>query len=115
MAKYWYTYLMVIWNILWPFVVIWYFFPVLVCLDEEKSGNPVRVHSQLCRFSSDAGVALREQKPHLPETTLLFIGSALWKSFGNKRKTNSPGTHFLHKHVWKPSPNRILQPLMAKS
>jgi hypothetical protein len=40
-----------IWNSLWPFgiicgrlllfVVICYIFPVLVCLDQEKSGNPV--------------------------------------------------------------------------
>jgi hypothetical protein len=41
---------MAIWNILRPFgiiygclllsVVIWYIFPNLVCLDQEKSGNP---------------------------------------------------------------------------
>jgi hypothetical protein len=40
---------MIIWNILWPFgimygslvefVVIWYIFPILVCLDQEQSGN----------------------------------------------------------------------------
>jgi hypothetical protein len=40
-----------IWNIIWPFdikcalwymqfVAIWYIFPILVCLDQEKSGNP---------------------------------------------------------------------------
>jgi hypothetical protein len=43
-------YFMIIWNILWPFgimygslvqfVVIWYIFPILVCLDQAKSGNP---------------------------------------------------------------------------
>jgi hypothetical protein len=42
-----------IWNILLrfgkfygrlvQFVVIWYIFPVLVCLDQEKSGNPAYV------------------------------------------------------------------------
>jgi hypothetical protein len=41
-----------IWNILQPFgivyanleqfMVIWYIFPVLVCLDQEKSGNPTQ-------------------------------------------------------------------------
>jgi hypothetical protein len=40
---------MIIWNVLWPFdimcgglvefVVIWYIFHILVCLDQEKSGN----------------------------------------------------------------------------
>jgi hypothetical protein len=44
------VYFMTIWNILWPFdiiygrlvqfVAIWYIYPVLVCLDHEKSGNP---------------------------------------------------------------------------
>jgi hypothetical protein len=44
------VYVMTIWNILWPFgiiygrlvwsVVICYIFPNLVCLDQEKSGNP---------------------------------------------------------------------------
>jgi hypothetical protein len=44
-------YFMTIWNILHPFgimyglwewfVVIWYIFYILVCLDQEKSGNPV--------------------------------------------------------------------------
>jgi hypothetical protein len=44
------VYFMTIWNILRPFgiiyghlvlfVVIWYIFLVLVCLDPEKSGNP---------------------------------------------------------------------------
>jgi hypothetical protein len=43
---------MTIWNILEPFgitygslvqfVVIWYIFPILVCLDQEKSGNPAK-------------------------------------------------------------------------
>jgi hypothetical protein len=31
------------WYILWPFGVVcgmWYILPVLVCLDQEKSGNP---------------------------------------------------------------------------
>jgi hypothetical protein len=41
---------MTIWNTLRPFdiirgslvqfVAIWYIFPILVCLDQEKSGNP---------------------------------------------------------------------------
>jgi hypothetical protein len=44
------VYFMTIWNILRPFdiiygrfvwlVVIWYIFPKMVCLDQEKSGNP---------------------------------------------------------------------------
>jgi hypothetical protein len=29
------------------FVVIWYIFPVLVCLDQEKSGNPEQ-GNQMC-------------------------------------------------------------------
>jgi hypothetical protein len=43
---------MTIWSLLLPFgtiydllvqfVVIWYIFPFLVCLDQEKSGNPDR-------------------------------------------------------------------------
>jgi hypothetical protein len=43
-------YFMTLWNILRPFgiisgyllkfLVMWYIFPVLVCLDHEKSGNP---------------------------------------------------------------------------
>jgi hypothetical protein len=36
-------YLTVIWYILWPFgnvVVIWYIFPLLGILCQEKSGNP---------------------------------------------------------------------------
>jgi hypothetical protein len=47
---------MTIWSILWPlerfyghlvnFVVIWYIFPPLGILDQEKSGNPV-LH-QIC-------------------------------------------------------------------
>jgi hypothetical protein len=47
---------MTIWNILWPFgiiygrlvsfVVIWHILSILVCLDQEKSGNPgVFTHS----------------------------------------------------------------------
>jgi hypothetical protein len=24
----------------WKFVVIWYIFPILVCLEQEQSGNP---------------------------------------------------------------------------
>jgi hypothetical protein len=35
---------MTFWYNIWPFgivlVVIWYNFPVLICLDLEKSGNP---------------------------------------------------------------------------
>jgi uncharacterized membrane protein len=44
------VYFMTIWNILRTFgiicgrlvffVAIWYIFPILVCLDQEKSGNP---------------------------------------------------------------------------
>jgi hypothetical protein len=40
------SYFMTIWNILLPFgiingrLAIWCIFPVLVCLDQEKSGNP---------------------------------------------------------------------------
>jgi hypothetical protein len=44
---------MAIWNMLWPFgliygrlvyfVVIWYIFTNLVCLDQDKSGNPDHV------------------------------------------------------------------------
>jgi hypothetical protein len=44
------VYFMTIWNILSPFGIIvgrlvkfvadWYIFPILVCLDQEKSGNP---------------------------------------------------------------------------
>jgi hypothetical protein len=37
------VYFMCIWYILVSFgifMVIWYIFPVLVCLDQEKSGNP---------------------------------------------------------------------------
>jgi hypothetical protein len=44
------VYFMTIWNILWPFgiifgrlvkfVAIWYIFPILVCLAQEKPGNP---------------------------------------------------------------------------
>jgi hypothetical protein len=33
----WYN---VVYSRLVYFVVIWYIFPVLVCLDQEKSGNP---------------------------------------------------------------------------
>jgi hypothetical protein len=36
-------YIMVIWNILWPFgnvVVIWYIFPHFGIVCQEKSGNP---------------------------------------------------------------------------
>jgi hypothetical protein len=34
-------YFTAIWYNLWLFgVVIWYIFPILVCLDQEKSGNP---------------------------------------------------------------------------
>jgi hypothetical protein len=43
-------YFMTIGNMFWSFgiiysrlvyfVVVWYIFPVLVCLDQEKSGNP---------------------------------------------------------------------------
>jgi hypothetical protein len=57
LGKYWrafeweiLVYFMTIWNILWPFgliygrlvlfVVICYIFPNLVCLDQDKSGNP---------------------------------------------------------------------------
>jgi hypothetical protein len=58
-------YFMAIWNILWSFgigilrpfgiiygrlvyvIVIWYIFPILVCLDEEKSGNPAWKSVQL--------------------------------------------------------------------
>jgi hypothetical protein len=37
------VYFTAIWYILWPFGIVcvnWYIFPVLVCLDQEKSGNP---------------------------------------------------------------------------
>jgi hypothetical protein len=44
------VFFMAIWNILWPFGIIYgrlvqfvdicYIFPVLVCLEQEKSGNP---------------------------------------------------------------------------
>jgi hypothetical protein len=44
------VYFMTIWYILWQcgiiygrlllFLVIWYIFPILVCSDQEKSGNP---------------------------------------------------------------------------
>jgi hypothetical protein len=47
---------MTIWNILQPFgkfygklvwfLVIWHIFPVLVCMDREKSGNPGFAQSQ---------------------------------------------------------------------
>jgi hypothetical protein len=50
-----FVYFMTIWNNLRPFdiiygrlvkfVVIWYIFPILVCLDQEKSGNPERRHA----------------------------------------------------------------------
>jgi hypothetical protein len=52
------VYFMTIWIILWPFgiiygrlvyfVVIWYIFPILVFLDQEKSGNPARAHKKHC-------------------------------------------------------------------
>jgi hypothetical protein len=45
-----FVYFITIWNILRPFgiiygrlvqlAVIWYIFPIFVCLDQEKSGNP---------------------------------------------------------------------------
>jgi hypothetical protein len=47
-------YYMAIWYNLWPFVIVCdhllYFsiFPVLVCLDPEKSGNPGRNLSSEC-------------------------------------------------------------------
>jgi hypothetical protein len=34
------TQFVVIYGRLVEFVVLWYIFPVLVCLDQEKSGNP---------------------------------------------------------------------------
>jgi hypothetical protein len=50
----------IIWNILWPFgiiygrsvqlVVIWYIFLILGCLHQEKSGNPGWIPS-LCRVA----------------------------------------------------------------
>jgi hypothetical protein len=51
------VYFITIWNILWPFgiiygrlvgfVVICYIFPFLVCLDQEKSGNPADLQQLL--------------------------------------------------------------------
>jgi hypothetical protein len=52
------VYFVNIWNILRPFgiiygqlvqfAVIWYIFPIMVCLDQEKSGNP----GCICKFRS---------------------------------------------------------------
>jgi hypothetical protein len=51
---------MTIWNILWPlgviyghlvyFVVTWYILHILVCFDQEKSGNPAHILSQSLAF-----------------------------------------------------------------
>jgi hypothetical protein len=48
---------------LWPFgiicghrvyfVAIWYIFPILVCLDQEKSGNPYRNFEVKSQFLAD--------------------------------------------------------------
>jgi hypothetical protein len=51
------SYFITIWNILlplgipnlWPFLVILYIFPVLVCLDQEKSGNPDCLQDSFCQ------------------------------------------------------------------
>jgi hypothetical protein len=62
-VNYWvYRYFITISNILRPFgvlygnlvwfVVIWYIFPVLVCLDQEKSGNPAYTTRSLHNMSS---------------------------------------------------------------
>jgi hypothetical protein len=44
-------YFTVVWYILWPFgnvVVIWYIFPRLGILCQEKSGNPGRMFKKTC-------------------------------------------------------------------
>jgi hypothetical protein len=46
-------YLTAIWYNLWPYgivVYIWYIFPNLVCLDQEKSGNPGLVRLEINLF-----------------------------------------------------------------
>jgi hypothetical protein len=40
-------------------VVIWYTFPVLVCLDQEKSGNPGPGKGRAHRFPRDCVIVLK--------------------------------------------------------
>jgi hypothetical protein len=45
-------YFTAMWYILWPFGIVcahWYIFPVLVCLDQDKSGNPARSRARILK------------------------------------------------------------------
>jgi hypothetical protein len=63
-------YFMAIWKILWPsglifgrlvyLVIICYIFPNLVCLDQDKSGNP---GPKLCRLRVSSLCADRTTEP----------------------------------------------------
>jgi hypothetical protein len=67
------VYLVAVWYSLWPFGIVrghLVYFPVLVCLDHEKSGNPDRLHDtlltkqiSLCLHIGSALTPLRLQLP----------------------------------------------------
>jgi hypothetical protein len=58
------------------FVVIWYIFPILVCLDQEKSGNRAS-HLSVCRFNEGC------QMVYLFQTKNPNSGK-FWRTFGWK-------------------------------
>jgi hypothetical protein len=78
-----FVYFMTICNILWPFgiicgrlvlfVAIWYIFPILVCLAQEKSGNPglgAKRNFKVIDSDQDKG---RSEANVLMDGTLLFF------------------------------------------
>jgi hypothetical protein len=93
------------WNILRPFgiiysllvlfVVIWYIFSVLVCLDQEKSGNPAKdAFNPLFNFlkgQSDICVlSLFRVQAEVAET---FMKTRVTRCFPPKMK---PNPYFVH-------------------
>jgi hypothetical protein len=88
-----------IWNILWPFgiiysllayivcVVIWYIFSVLVCLDQEKSGNSVHVYRNDDEIWRTNGKCANVRR-HYSKKTKTWKISAKFKIIKNKDFVN---------------------------
>jgi hypothetical protein len=81
--------------ILWPFgiLVIWYIFPFLVCLGQEKSGNPVSRHikNEFLLFPRNSVLQLTADQCDRKQGCQIFVRKTYQKY--TKSPQNIPNHH----------------------